>query len=274
MPPYESYTNLSFRLLLLSSYLHRFFSQTKYPSFQRQLNLYGFSRFAHGRDKGAYYHPCFIRGKPSLVRGMIRRKIKGTKVRRTMHPSEEPDFYDPEWNNNNNNTAAVVVAAAAQDNDVEPPCTHPSSQLEQHKKEILQQQQQQQRPVVVTKVAPTVIDEDRKVAAPKVARKKTTETTATTKKNKTSTRQDSPSTTILPVDMILDDDFKIPDIADTFDRMDRSLLSDNDDVNGLPVSDFDFLGFLDNDDDVREDNNDPLLVWDMNFTSKPTMFAI
>jgi hypothetical protein len=76
----------------------RFFSQTKYPSFQRQLNLYGFSRFSHGEDKGAYFHHCFVRGKRSLVRGMVRRKIKGTKVRRTMSPSEEPNFYAPEWN--------------------------------------------------------------------------------------------------------------------------------------------------------------------------------
>ena len=40
-----------------------FFNQTKYASFQRQLNLYGFSRLTHGPDKGAYYHNCFVRGK-------------------------------------------------------------------------------------------------------------------------------------------------------------------------------------------------------------------
>ena len=74
---------------------YRFFSQTKYPSFQRQLNLYGFSRFSHGPDKGAYYHHCFIKGHEQLVRSMQRTKIKGTKVRRT--PTEEPNFYDPSW---------------------------------------------------------------------------------------------------------------------------------------------------------------------------------
>ena len=72
---------------------YRFFRQTKYPSFQRQLNLYGFSRFAHGKDKGAYFHQCFVRGDRPLVRGMVRRKIKGTKVRRAISPHEEPDFY-------------------------------------------------------------------------------------------------------------------------------------------------------------------------------------
>jgi hypothetical protein len=89
-------------LLTLSHLLYRrFFSQSKYASFQRQLNLYGFSRFSHGKDKGAYFHYLFIRGKCPLVRGMVRRKIKGTKVRRIMAPSEEPDFYSLEWQDEN-----------------------------------------------------------------------------------------------------------------------------------------------------------------------------
>ena len=74
-----------------------YFNQTKYASFQRQLNLYGFSRLSHGRDKGAYYHKCFVRGERNLCRGMIRQKIKGTKVRRSLSPEEEPNFYAPEW---------------------------------------------------------------------------------------------------------------------------------------------------------------------------------
>lgn len=32
---------------------------------------------------------------------MVRRKIKGTKVRRIMAPSEEPDFYSLEWQDEN-----------------------------------------------------------------------------------------------------------------------------------------------------------------------------
>ena len=77
----------------------RYFGQTKYPSFQRQLNLYGFSRFAHGKDKGSYYHLCFVRGHSTLVRQMVRRKINGNKVRHTIEPSSEPDFYHPFWKN-------------------------------------------------------------------------------------------------------------------------------------------------------------------------------
>jgi HSF-type DNA-binding len=72
----------------------RFFSQSKYASFQRQLNLYGFSRMTHGVDKGAYWHDCFVRHDREKVRGMIRRKIKGTRVRRALSVEQEPNFYD------------------------------------------------------------------------------------------------------------------------------------------------------------------------------------
>lgn len=56
----------------------RFFQQTKYKSFQRQCNLWGFERLLHGPEKGGYEHPegFFVRGNPSLVNKMIRRKIK------------------------------------------------------------------------------------------------------------------------------------------------------------------------------------------------------
>mmetsp|Transcript_11651 Transcript_11651/g.22264 ORF Transcript_11651/g.22264 Transcript_11651/m.22264 type:complete len:382 (-) Transcript_11651:258-1403(-) len=102
----------------------RFFCQTKFASFQRQLNLYGFSRFCHGRDKGAYYHPCFLRGQRNLVRHMIRRKIKGnaSQLRRPM-PQEEPNFYAQEGSTGIN--------------------IHGSPPLHGH----YQQQQQQQHPI-------------------------------------------------------------------------------------------------------------------------------
>ena len=76
--------------------MSHFFNQTKYASFQRQLNLYGFSRLTHGPDKGAYYHNCFVRGNRHLCKGMIRQKIKGTKVRKSLSPEDEPNFYEME----------------------------------------------------------------------------------------------------------------------------------------------------------------------------------
>lgn len=79
--------------LFVEKIMPTYFNQSKFASFQRQLNLYGFQRLTSGRDKGAYYHSCFVRHQVSLCRGMVRQKIKGTKVRRTSTAEGEPDFY-------------------------------------------------------------------------------------------------------------------------------------------------------------------------------------
>eukprot|EP00549_Striatella_unipunctata_P013132 CAMPEP_0118710168 /NCGR_PEP_ID=MMETSP0800-20121206/23181_1 /TAXON_ID=210618 ORGANISM="Striatella unipunctata, Strain CCMP2910" /NCGR_SAMPLE_ID=MMETSP0800 /ASSEMBLY_ACC=CAM_ASM_000638 /LENGTH=217 /DNA_ID=CAMNT_0006614219 /DNA_START=104 /DNA_END=757 /DNA_ORIENTATION=+ len=74
--------------------LPRYFKQRQYPSFQRQLNLYGFSRLSFGRDKGGYYHELFLRGKFFLCQRITRTKIKGTGVRKASVPEKEPNFYN------------------------------------------------------------------------------------------------------------------------------------------------------------------------------------
>ena len=73
--------------------LPRFFEQKKYPSFQRQLNLYGFNRLTKGPDKGSYYHELFLRSKKVLCRGIQRMKVKGTGSRMASNPKQEPNFY-------------------------------------------------------------------------------------------------------------------------------------------------------------------------------------
>uniref|UniRef100_A0A7R9Z7U9 HSF-type DNA-binding domain-containing protein n=1 Tax=Pseudictyota dubia TaxID=2749911 RepID=A0A7R9Z7U9_9STRA len=75
--------------------LPKYFRQTKLTSFQRQLNVYGFTRLIHGPDRGAYYHPRFLRGRRSLCYSIARVSIKGTGVRTTtlIFPEQEPDFY-------------------------------------------------------------------------------------------------------------------------------------------------------------------------------------
>jgi hypothetical protein len=62
----------------MSHLMPRYFKQTKYKSFQRQLNIWGFERILYGQDKGGYRHANFVRGKQSLCRHIIRQKIKGT----------------------------------------------------------------------------------------------------------------------------------------------------------------------------------------------------
>ena len=58
--------------------LPRYFKQSKYKSFQRQLNVWCFERVNRGPEKGAYRHPSFIRGQHVLCREMQRKKVKGS----------------------------------------------------------------------------------------------------------------------------------------------------------------------------------------------------
>lgn len=74
----------------------KYFRQTKITSFQRQLNLYGFSRLTIGKDNGGYYHELFLKGKVFLANKMSRTKIKGTKYKAAGSPDQEPDFYSME----------------------------------------------------------------------------------------------------------------------------------------------------------------------------------
>jgi hypothetical protein len=49
-----------------SEIMKNYFQQTKYKSFQRQLNIYGFRRVHHGPFKGGYTHPKFKRETPDF----------------------------------------------------------------------------------------------------------------------------------------------------------------------------------------------------------------
>lgn len=59
--------------------LPRFFNQSKFRSFQRQLNMYGFRRLRRGVDRGGYYHELFLKGREDLCRRLIRSRAGGKK---------------------------------------------------------------------------------------------------------------------------------------------------------------------------------------------------
>lgn len=71
-----------------------YFRQTKYSSFQRQLNIYEFQRISTGPDKNAYYHLSFQRGKNDLLPLIKRVTVKGTGIRKAPAPEDEPNFYE------------------------------------------------------------------------------------------------------------------------------------------------------------------------------------
>lgn len=87
----------------------RFFNQSKYTSFQRQLNLYGFSRCVRGPDGGAYHHPLFLRGKPAMALNIIRTKIKGNGHKTTKPLEDQPDFHKMAPLNNDAPPALVTA---------------------------------------------------------------------------------------------------------------------------------------------------------------------
>lgn len=112
-----------------------FFRQSKISSFQRQLNLYGFCRLTgQGPDRGAYYNEFFLRGRPDLTVHMQRTRVKGTGVRTSSNPQQEPNFYE--------------MDPVGVEEDCDP---------EQQQQQLLQQQQHRQPSSVEQPPWPTVV---------------------------------------------------------------------------------------------------------------------
>lgn len=91
-----------------SAVMPKYFKHTKLTSFQRQLNLYGFKRITRGRDRGAYYHELFLRGRPKLSTIIRREKVKGTGKKPIPDPEKEPKFYDMQFLCKKNSTPPLL----------------------------------------------------------------------------------------------------------------------------------------------------------------------
>ena len=77
--------------VFMRSICPQYFSQTKFESFIRQANGWGFRRIRRdGPDRNAYYHELFLRGKPELLESM-RRPLPGEKASQEVM---DPDFYN------------------------------------------------------------------------------------------------------------------------------------------------------------------------------------
>eukprot|EP00934_Nitzschia_sp_Nitz4_P003366 Nitzschia sp. Nitz4//scaffold60_size111251//10210//11139//NITZ4_004136-RA/size111251-processed-gene-0.16-mRNA-1//1//CDS//3329555531//3356//frame0 len=73
--------NKSFRVHQQSRFeqliMPKYFRQTKFKSFRRQINMWSFQRIKLGEGRGGYFHESFVRGKPDLCLAMKRTKLKG-----------------------------------------------------------------------------------------------------------------------------------------------------------------------------------------------------
>lgn len=58
--------------------------------------MYNFQRITAGRDKGAYHHANFQRGRPDLSIKMQRTRVNGKGTRRPGNPEKEPDLHSLE----------------------------------------------------------------------------------------------------------------------------------------------------------------------------------
>lgn len=77
----------------VNNIMPKFFKQSRFTSFQRQVNLYGFRRLSQGPDSGGYYHELFLKGRPGLCINMKRTKVKGVTKSKN-EPDTEPNFYN------------------------------------------------------------------------------------------------------------------------------------------------------------------------------------
>mmetsp|Transcript_4603 Transcript_4603/g.10214 ORF Transcript_4603/g.10214 Transcript_4603/m.10214 type:complete len:371 (+) Transcript_4603:1904-3016(+) len=78
---------------LMKEVVSKYFVQTKYESFRRQINGWGFKRLHQsGPDSRSYYNEFFLRGLPHLTHLM--KRMPSHQGRLVPHVDGEPNFYD------------------------------------------------------------------------------------------------------------------------------------------------------------------------------------
>ena len=85
-----------------------YFNTSRYASFQRQLNLYGFNKCFVGKDNRGYFHEFFVKGQPKLCK-----RIKRKKQKVPMGDTYHPFLDDPAILATSMNTPTMQMQAAA-----------------------------------------------------------------------------------------------------------------------------------------------------------------
>jgi hypothetical protein len=74
----------------VSEVLHRHFKQTKYKSFQRQLNFYSYRRITSGPLEGAYGHPSFIKENEEACQKVKSQESQEQQQEEDQHQKQSP----------------------------------------------------------------------------------------------------------------------------------------------------------------------------------------
>jgi hypothetical protein len=119
LPDYNSF-KVHDQKAFTSQIMARYFRQTRYKSFQRQLNIWCFQRIAKGAGRGGYMHALFVRTKPSLCYSMKRTKNKGTTDFRQVGGEDEiPQSSQQETMTDANLSSKVLVHSHGETNPLE-----------------------------------------------------------------------------------------------------------------------------------------------------------
>ncbi|KAL7426219.1 hypothetical protein ACHAXH_000744 [Discostella pseudostelligera] len=81
------------KVLLIQDIVPKYFVQSKYESFTRQLNGWGFKRLHQlGNDFNAYYHEFFLQNLPHLT--VLLQRVAPNQGKLLPHVEGEPNFYE------------------------------------------------------------------------------------------------------------------------------------------------------------------------------------
>jgi len=104
-----SESGFAFRILDVDGFtslvLPKYFRTKKFSSFQRNLNLYGFTKVRRGPDTDMYAHQSFIRGKPELLLNL--RKCSSASRRKLSTSSNSSESCDSSSSSNMRNREAT-----------------------------------------------------------------------------------------------------------------------------------------------------------------------
>lgn len=81
--------------LFAATVLPRYFRTKKFSSFQRNLNLYGFSKVRRGPETDMYAHPSFVRNQPETL-SHLRKSTPASSRRRSREPSSDGSDFQVE----------------------------------------------------------------------------------------------------------------------------------------------------------------------------------